>query len=306
MHKNKILLQVSHLTKKFGDFTAVNDISFTLREGEILGFLGPNGAGKTTTIQMLLAVLHPTQGSIVYFGKSIEKNRAEILEQINFSSTYTNLPWQLTVLENLKFISYLYTISNRPVRIEKIIQLFNLKPILKQKILDLSAGEVTRVNLAKAFLNNPKILLLDEPTASLDPDVADYVRTFLLEEKKNSKLSIILTSHNMSEVEEMCDRVIFIREGRIVADDTPEQLAKTIEIAHLRLVIVDGIDRLIAYARDNKISHVREFRSVFLDIREKDIAPFLVNLPDIGVQYSEISIEKPTLQDYFLAMSKDI
>ncbi|KKQ23864.1 MAG: ABC-type transport system, ATP-binding component [Candidatus Roizmanbacteria bacterium GW2011_GWC2_37_13] len=239
------ILTVKNLTKKFGKFTAVNNISFSLREGEILGLLGPNGAGKTTTIQMLLGVLTPTQGEVKYFNKSLQDNREEILEKVNFSSTYTQLPWLLTVEENLTYTSYLYKIKDRKQRVKKLIEAFRLKKLIKEQMKELSSGEVTRVNLAKAFINYPKVLLLDEPTASLDPETSDYIRKFLIKERNQFNFSIIWTSHNMAEVEEVCDRVVFINHGKIIADDTPEKLAKTIEVCHVVLNVPDGLKRTV-------------------------------------------------------------
>ena len=297
------ILDVTGLTKKFGQFTAVDNISFSLKEGKILGLLGPNGAGKTTTIQMLLGVLTPTSGTITYFGKDLNTNRSEIMEQINFSSTYTNLPWELTVEENFIFMSYLYQISNRKERIKKIIEIFKLQEILNKQIYQLSAGQVTRVNLAKSFLNFPKVLLLDEPTASLDPDVANYIREFLLSERQNFQVSIIITSHNMAEVEEVCDRVIFINHGKIIADDTPENLARTIEISHVELLVKDGLKRTIEFCQVNNIIYRLDSRFIIVDLKEKEIPGFLRSLMDKGVFYDEISIEKPTLEDYFLQMT---
>ncbi|PIP15230.1 hypothetical protein COX47_00825 [Candidatus Roizmanbacteria bacterium CG23_combo_of_CG06-09_8_20_14_all_35_49] len=297
------ILQVKNLKKKFGKFMAVNNISFSLKEGEILGLLGPNGAGKTTTIQMLLRVLIPTSGEVKYFNKSLTDNREEILEKVNFSSTYTQLPWLLTVAENLKFISYLYQIKNRSQRIKKIIETFRLKRLMKEQMKDLSSGEVTRVNLAKAFINYPKILLLDEPTASLDPETADYIRKFLIKERNKFNVSIIWTSHNMAEVEEVCDRVVFINHGKIIADDTPERLAKTIEICHVALNVPDGLKRTIEICQNKKVIYKLEGRNIVVDLKEKEIPEFLRELMDRGVFYDQISIEKPTLEDYFLQVA---
>jgi len=297
------ILQVKNLKKKFGKFMAVNNISFSLKEGEILGLLGPNGAGKTTTIQMLLRVLMPTSGEVKYFNKSLTDNREEILEKVNFSSTYTQLPWLLTVAENLKFISYLYQIKNRSQRIKKIIEIFRLKRLMKEQMKDLSSGEVTRVNLAKAFINYPKILLLDEPTASLDPETADYIRKFLIKERNKFNVSIIWTSHNMAEVEEVCDRVVFINHGKIIADDTPERLAKTIEICHVALNVPDGLKRTIEICQNKKVIYKLEGRNIVVDLKEKEIPEFLRELMDRGVFYDQISIEKPTLEDYFLQVA---
>lgn len=296
------ILQVSHLSKHFDDFIAVSDISFALKEGEILGFLGPNGAGKTTTIQMLLGVLTPTKGVIQYFGKDFLQHREDILEQVNFSSTYTNLPWDLTIHENLTYISYLYTIPDRKKRLAEIIGLFRLEELLGQKISELSAGQITRVNLAKAFINFPKVLLLDEPTASLDPDVAAYIREFLLKEQKKFGVSIILTSHNMAEVEELCDRIIFINKGAVVADDTPENLARKMNICHVELRIPSSdLERCKKYLAEKKLRYTVEKHRIVADVEERGIAPFLQELTNSGILYEEISIEKPTLEDYFIS-----
>lgn len=301
------ILEVQNLSKTFGSFTAVDDISFSLKEGEILGLLGPNGAGKTTTLQMLLGVLTPTSGDIVYFGKSLTDNREEILEQLNFSSTYTNLPWNLTVKENLTFISYLYDIKDRKKRLTKLAEIFRLEKLWKKTLLELSAGQVTRVNLAKAFVNYPKVLLLDEPTASLDLEVAQYIRQFLLEERKKFNVSIIITSHNMAEVEQVCDRVMFINEGKIIANDTPDNLSRTIEISHVELLIKDKLQQAEAYCVAKGLPYKLEGRYIVIDIKEAEIPTLLRDLMDTGITYTEISIEKPTLEDYFLqVVHKDI
>ena len=295
-----VILTVDNLTKKFKDFLAVDDVSFELKEGEILGLLGPNGAGKTTTIQMLLGILTPTSGSVSYFGKDLKKHREEILEKVNFSSTYTTLPWLLTVKECLYFLSYLYQISDRKKRISEIIEIFRLEELLSEKIQTLSSGQLTRVNLAKALINSPRVLLLDEPTASLDPDTAAYIRDFLQLEQKNSQISIILTSHNMSEVEELCQRVVFINHGKIIADDTPRNLAKSINVSHLELRIERKIDELVKYCTAKKFVHRIKGNYITIDIDEHKIALILQELSDKNLEYSEISIEKPSLDDFFL------
>lgn len=298
------IIEVKNLTKKFKNFVAVDDVSFELEEGEILGLLGPNGAGKTTTIQMLLGVLNPTAGEVKYFGKPFSENRREILEQVNFSSTYTNLPYELTVRENLIFISHLYAIKNRKGRVAEIIKLFHLEEIAKKQVEDLSAGQMTRVNLAKAFINFPKVLLLDEPTASLDPDVAQYIREFLLSERKQFKVSIILTSHNMAEVEEVCDRVVFINHGKVIANDTPENLAKSLCITHVKILVADGLKRLEAICRERGLKFQEKGRYAYLDIHEEKVSEFLEEIKKAGIVYSEISISEPTLEDYFLEVSR--
>ncbi len=302
------ILKVDNLTKKYlkgkHEFTAVEDVSFRLDEGEILGILGPNGAGKTTTIQMLLGILTPTKGDVYYFDKNLKDHREEILERINFSSTYTNLPWDLTVTENLTFVSYLYNIENRKKRIERIAEIFRLGGILNQRMKELSSGQLTRVNMAKAFINYPKILLLDEPTASLDPEIASYIRGILLKERQQSKVSIIITSHDMAEVEELCDRVIFINKGRVIADNTPYNLAKTIKNARINLMIKDGLPKFKQYLEKNKIYYRIEGNYIIAEINEKDISFFLRNVTNLGIIYEEVAIEKPTLKDYFLQMAR--
>ncbi len=296
------IVEAKNLTKIFGELVAVDHITFSLKKGEILGVLGPNGAGKTTTLQMLLGVLQPTSGDIFFFGKDLRKEREFILERINFSSTYVNLPWVLTVKENLRVLSFLYNIKNRSAQIDRIVSLFNLNEILSQSIDSLSAGQITRLNLAKAFLNSPKVLLLDEPTASLDPDVARYVRSFIMEQRRTWDLSIIFTSHNMAEVEEVCDRVIFINRGSVIADDTPQNLARTISIAHVTLLVSRDRERLMEYSTDRGLPVRSDGIYTVIDIAEKDIARFLGDLAAHSILYDEISIEKPTLEDYFLAM----
>lgn len=296
------VLTIKNLTKKFGEFTAVDDISFQLKEGEILGFLGPNGAGKTTTLQMLVGSLTPTNGEIDYFGKSLYRNREEILDKINYSTTYTSLPWNLSVQENLNFISFFYTIPNRKKRLEKIIESFKLSDLLKQRVEGLSAGQKTRLNLAKAFINYPKVLLLDEPTASLDPDIAKYIRDFILEERKEYKVSIIFTSHNMKEVEEICDRVIFINHGKIIANDTPLGLAKKIDITQIEF-LPEKMETLVDFCRKENIVFEVNKNYLTISTREKEISKILRKLTEKNIHYDEISINKPTLEDYFLKVS---
>lgn len=295
-------LEVKNLTKQYGKFTAVDDIAFELNEGEILGFLGPNGAGKTTTLQMLIGSLTPTSGEVNFFGKSLFTHREEILDQINYSTTYTSLPWNLSVHENLTFISYLYTIPNRKKRMEKIIETFRIADLMKKRVGDLSAGQKTRINLAKAFINYPKVLLLDEPTASLDPDIAKYLRDFIQEERKEYKVSMVFTSHNMKEVEEICDRVIFINGGKIIANDTPTKLAKRIDITQVEL-LPTNMKQILKYCSDKELVHEESKKYITISIKEREVSKFLRELTNNDIHFDEISINKPTLEDYFLKVS---
>jgi len=293
------VLEVKNLTKKFGNFTAVDNISFFIKEGEILGLLGPNGAGKTTTIQMLLGVMEQAAGEIYYFGKSFTKHREEALKQINYSSTYISLPWRFNVLEILDIFAGLYEIPDRTKRIRKLLQEFELEHLVHKPFYALSAGEKTRLLITKAFLNYPKIILLDEPTASLDPEIAVKVREFLKKEKQEYKVSMLFTSHNMSEVEEMCDRVIILHHGRIIDENTPENLAKTISECQVELVISDT-KRAIAFLEEKELPYENNRSHFKLTIDEKNITDLLMLLAQEKINYQEISINKPELEDYFI------
>ena len=218
------VVEVRNLTKRFGDFPAVNGISFEIRSGEILGLLGPNGAGKTTTIQMLLGLITPTSGSIRMFDHDLATHREEILQQVNFSSTYISMPYALTVEENLKVVGGLYGLASVRQRIDDIVKKLEMEDIRHKLTRKLSSGQMTRLTLAKAFLTEPKILFLDEPTASLDPDIAHKIRALLKEERRSSGVSMLYTSHNMREMEEMSDRIIFLQKGRIVAEGTAQEI----------------------------------------------------------------------------------
>jgi len=221
---SKPIVEVRNLTKQFGGFTAVNNISFEINEGEILGLLGPNGAGKTTTIHMLLGLITPSSGSIHMFGLDLAQHRETILQQVNFSSTYISMPFSLTVEENLKVIARLYSIQNIQQRIDDIIEKLEMGDIRHKLTRKLSSGQMSRLTLAKALMTEPKVLFLDEPTASLDPDIVNKIKGFLKEYQRTAGLSILYTSHNMREMEEMSNRIIFLKQGQIVAEGTAEQI----------------------------------------------------------------------------------
>lgn len=294
------ILEVKNLTKKFGNFTAVDSVNFSIGDGEILGVLGPNGAGKTTTIQMLLGVMDPTEGDISYFGKSFKKHREEILKEINFSSTYISLPWQFTTLETLDVFARLYEVPDSKNRISKLLKEFEIEHLKTKKFFDLSAGEKTRLLLTKAFLNYPRIILLDEPTASLDPEIAVRVREFLKKEKKEYNVSMFFTSHNMAEVEEMCDRVIIINHGKIIVQDTPENLAGRITGCELELLITKDEKKAEKYFESKKIRFRKERRNFFIPTEESEIGNFIVALQKEKINYEQISINKAGLEDFFL------
>ncbi len=222
----KSLVEVKNLKKKYGSKEAVKDISFCIKEDEILGLLGPNGSGKTTTIGMLLGLLKPTNGEIIIDGKKIEENRIETLQKINFISPYIELPKKLTVKQNLIVYCKLYNVLDTKNRIEYLVEKLRLGDLLNRVTGELSSGQKNRASLAKALINNPKVLLLDEPTASLDPEIGDFVRSFLENYKKERKISILLASHNMNEVTRLCKTIFMMKDGIIIDKGNPSELIK--------------------------------------------------------------------------------
>lgn len=294
-------LEVENLIKKFGSFTAVNKISLFMEEGEVLGVLGRNGAGKTTTLQMCLGALTPTSGVLKYFGKVFsEENRSEILEKVNFSSTYTFLPYDLTTKENLIYSSWLYNIKNRAKRVLEIKEMFDLGDLWDEQFTNLSAGQKTRVNLAKAFINNPKVLLLDEPTASLDPATADFVRKLVLKEKKDRGVSVLFTSHNMAEVEEVCDKVVVIDGGKIIAQGTPKELAAGLDKCTVKLFVTSSHEDFLNLMKMQSLETKKEGNFYVIGTKESKVAELFAVLAKNEVIYKEIIVESADLEDYFL------
>jgi ABC-2 type transport system ATP-binding protein len=242
-------IEVAHLTKRYGQTLAVDDIGFTVKAGATLGLLGGNGAGKTTTIAMLLALLIPTSGSVRILGHDMARDRFAALARMNFSSPYIALPQRLSVAENLRVYGYLYDVRRIEQRIGELADQLDLHDLLHRRAGELSAGQKTRVALAKSLINRPAVLLLDEPTASLDPDTGDLVRTWLERYRAESGCTVLLASHNMAEVERLCSDVVMLKQGRIVDRGSPDEL-------------------LLRYGRD-------DLEAVFLDIardRRHDVA----------------------------------
>jgi len=221
---SEAIVEVQHLRKEFNGTVAVADVSFNVQRGEIVGLLGANGAGKTTTIQVLLGLTTPTSGTVRVFGQDFERHRIEILQRCNFSSAYTGLPSNLKVWENLLIFAKLYQVKDHRQKTDELLELLEIAHLRKKITGHLSSGESTRVNLCKALLNDPELLLLDEPTASLDPNIADKVRKLLRHVQRECGISMIYTSHNMRDVEEVCDRVLFMNKGNIIAEGTPRQV----------------------------------------------------------------------------------
>jgi len=234
-----IILQTENLTKLFSTVLAVDSLSFGLEQGTITALLGGNGAGKTTTLSMLLGLLEPSSGSINLFGQDFIKNRYSVLGRMNFSSPYVDLPQRLTVRENLTVYAKLYGVKNVRERIALVSEEFRLSELLDRRVRKLSSGQKTRVSLAKAMINRPDFLLLDEPTASLDPDTTAWIRDFLMKYRDEQGATILFASHDMREVELLCDEVLLMRRGKLVEKGSPEELLRKHDRDNLEQVFLD-------------------------------------------------------------------
>lgn len=305
----KSVIEVKNLIKHYGPadagFTAVNNISFSVKEGEVVGFLGPNGAGKTTTIQMLLGITSLTSGSINYFGKDFHKNREESLQRINFASAFNTLQGRMTVMENLLVFAKLYSVKNSRNKTMELVSYFKSEDLLNKTYYNMSAGQKTRINIIKSLLNDPDILLLDEPTASLDPDVADTTLSLIQDLKKSRNISLLFTSHNMDEITRICDRVIFLDQGKIVAEDTPLNLTKRLSDAKL-IIAFDAKKEIVEkYLTSEKqiYSFMNKF-TVVIETEEKLIPKLIFGLSKADIWITDIEIKKPTLEDFFLHIAR--
>ncbi len=238
---NENIIEVKNLNKIYDKIIAVKDLTFEINKGKIIGLLGPNGCGKTTTIAMILGLLKPTSGEVIIKGKNIEKERINLLEKMNFISPYVELPKKLTVEENLKVYAGLYGVTNINEKISELVNELRLNKFLKKKTGELSSGQKNRISLAKALINDPEILMLDEPTASLDPDTGDFVRSFIENYSSKTNVTILLASHNMDEVERLCDSVMMMKDGIIVDTGKSQELIsrhgrKNLEEVFLKIV----------------------------------------------------------------------
>jgi ABC-2 type transport system ATP-binding protein len=222
--ENEFILRINGLTKEYGPIKAVDNISFAVDSGKIIGLLGPNGAGKTTTINMILGILDPTQGSVEIFGKNLKEHHSAVKKDINFVAVYAHMPANLTVWQNLYVFGLLYEVRNIRERIKSLLCEFDLERFAETKAGLLSSGESCRLNLAKAVINHPRLLLLDEPTASLDPSVSQLIRMEIKKYAEESGAGILWTSHNMQEIEAVCDQVLFLSHGRILLSGNPKTL----------------------------------------------------------------------------------
>ena len=238
---SEIAIKIENLNKKYRNTLAVKNINFEINKGSIIGLLGPNGCGKSTTIGMMLGLIKPTSGKVIINNKNIENNRTDLLEVMNFISPYIELPKKLTVDENLKVYGRFYGVKNLKNKISDLMEKLNLSEFKTRKTGELSSGQKNRVSLAKALINDPEILLLDEPTASLDPDVGDYVRGVIESFASNKKTTILIASHNMIEVERLCDEVMMMKNGEIIDRGKSDELVskhgrKNLEEVFLKIV----------------------------------------------------------------------
>ena len=298
------VIEVKNLKKSYGTFEALKGISFALNQGEILGFLGPNGAGKTTTIQMLLQIITPNSGTINIFGLDAFKNREQVLQRMNFTSAYVHLFGSLTVWQNLKVFAMLYGIKGYD-RIHKLLKEFEAENLKDKKAVTLSSGQLTRVMVVKALLNDPELLLLDEPTSSLDPDIAEKMREILLYIRQDRGLSMLYTSHNMAEIEEMCDRVIFLSHGQIVANDTPTTLTKLIPDHELSVSFATKPPDLEEFLSQRGVQFTVEDNHVRIVSKNETIPRILEEMYKAKFPILNISISEPNLEDVFLKIARE-
>jgi ABC-2 type transport system ATP-binding protein len=232
------VLDVRDVVKRFGTVTAVDGVSFAVGAGEVVGLLGPNGAGKTTTLHMVLGLVTPDAGQVRLFGEPLQADRSALLGRLNFAAGYVSLPGALTVEENLRVFARLYGVADAGARVDRLVAELDLEALRQRPVRVLSSGQQTRVQIAKALINDPELLVLDEPTASLDPDVGDRVRELLLRLARDSGRAMLITSHNMIEIERMCDRIHFMAAGRIVATGSAAELAARYGVEDLEAVFL--------------------------------------------------------------------
>lgn len=299
------VLEVKNLVKTFGSFRAVDGISFSVPKGKVVGLLGPNGAGKTTTIHILLGITTKSGGTIRYFNKPFPKEREGILQRINFASAFNTLQGRISVWENLLVFAGLYGVDNPKKKSIELADIFEFRPLLHERFWNLSAGEKTRVILAKALINDPELILMDEPTASLDPDIADKTLSLIERLRVERKISILFTSHRMDEVTRICDTVIFLDHGKIVAEDTPLGLTKRITTATLTLTFDGKKQAVEEFLASRELSFTFPSTNVVRITTEEHRIPELIfSISKTGVWITDMDIKKPTLEDVFLQIAR--
>jgi ABC-2 type transport system ATP-binding protein len=299
-------LKVNNLVKTFGKTTAVDNLSFSIKKGEIFGLLGVNGAGKSTTINILSGLLTPDSGKIEMFGKDFFTNREECHSRFNVATAYYHLSHHLTVWQNLLVYAKLYNVKNHKEKIEQLADVFMIRQHFKRKVRTLSSGEKTRMVLVKALLNDPEILFLDECTVGLDPDMAEITRDKIKSYNKDTGCTIVFTSHYMQEVERLCDRIAFMDQGKIIKVGRATELINELDVQKITLHFSRGISKAnellqregIAFTGKNGIIefHVKN--------RKKVIYPLLEKFVQMNIAFDDIHLEKPTLEEYFIHQSR--
>lgn len=302
----KEIIKVENLRKRFGQITAVDGISFQVGEGEIVGVLGPNGAGKTTTISMLLGLLTPDAGRIKIFGLDLAQNRQRILQRVGYADADLGMQYRLSVYENLFIFSMLFEVQNKKERILELLEELEISNLKDRQFEDLSSGQKNRVILCKALLNEPDLLLLDEPTAGLDPEICERVEDYLLKLRGARNVAMVYTSHNMVEVTRLCDRIIFINQGKIIAQDTPVNLTKTLKDTILHLIFSSSLVEVKRFCRQEGLHyHIPEPNHLIIKTTEAQVATILAKLTAFGIEITDIQIDRPDLKDVFIKLARE-
>jgi ABC-2 type transport system ATP-binding protein len=302
---SEYVLEVHDLVKDFGRLRALNGVSFAIPRGTVVGLLGPNGAGKTTCIDILLGTTIPNSGHVEYFGLDFQSHKQSSLGRINFASAYHSLQDRVTVRENLLVFAHLYEVERPGPAIDRLMEYFEISDLARRRFGDLSAGQSTRVNLVKALLNDPELILMDEPTASLDPDIADKTLSLIEELRRERELSILFTSHNMAEVSRLCDEVIFLDHGQVVARGTPLELTKQIPAAELRLTFAGDEAGVRRYCETEGLQfHFARESQVVIQSDERTIPRVIFDLNKLGADITDIDLRKPDLEDVFLQIAR--
>ncbi len=300
------ILKIEKLSKQYNSINVLTNFSCELYKGEILGILGANGAGKTTLLSILLGLVKPTQGSISYFGQNFFTHQSAILHRIGTASAYAKLASPLTIQQNLDIYGRLYGIPKleRLSRITQLLNLLEIKHLANQNVQYLSAGEMTRATLAKAFLHNPDLVLLDEPTASLDVDIATTIRQFILEKQKQG-VSCIITSHNMADMAELCDRIIVLDHGVIKKIASPEELKNIITLSKIIFTATPvAQEQIIVFAQVKKYPVHLHPHEVEITVPSIEVAETLQQITHAHIPYQRVSIKEPTLDDFFISLAQ--
>lgn len=303
---SKPILEVKDLTKWYGEYQAVDHISFAINEGEVWGLLGANGAGKSTTIQMLVGLTTPDSGTVSYFGKDFSKHKTECLADINFASAYIELQGRMSIYQNLRVYAELYQIPNLKHRIEEVLDLLEITDLRDKMFWHLSSGQKTRAILAKSLLNKPKMLLMDEPTASLDPEIVTKIIALIKHLQEHEKVTILYTSHNMEEVARLCNRIAFLAKGKIVMEGTPQQLIQQVGTTKLLVGFQLPSKPVTAYLTKQKYAYnLVQPNLVEIAVPDAEIPKILFGLKEEQVWITSISTERPSLEDVFLHVSQE-